>query len=98
MIAALSGHTHRNQITPRPTADRRLLADRTASLIDYPQQARALRVLETAGGGVAIQTWMLDHVDPAPARASAGSPASSPTSTRRAAGRRGSPAAGSIAT
>ena len=33
----------------------------TASLIDYPQQARALRVLRTRGGGVAIQTWMLDH-------------------------------------
>jgi 3',5'-cyclic AMP phosphodiesterase CpdA len=57
MIAALAGHTHRNEIEPR--AHYWLI--NTASLIDYPQQARALRVVRTAGGGVAIQTWMLDH-------------------------------------
>ena len=57
VIAALAGHIHRNSIEPRG----HYWLINTASLIDYPQQARALRVLRTAGGGVAIQTWMRDH-------------------------------------
>ncbi len=65
VVLLLNGHTHRNRIRPRQTAAGGHWEIETASLIDWPQQARALQLHETHGGaGVAIRTWMLDHVSP----------------------------------
>ena len=57
MLAAVAGHTHRNSIRRAG----HLWAITTASLADYPQQARAFRVWRAAGGGYVLDTWMLDH-------------------------------------
>ena len=60
VIATLNGDTHRNSIEPVPSRSGGYWQIGTASLADWPQQARALRIIETPGGGTAIETWMLD--------------------------------------
>jgi hypothetical protein len=56
VVAAISGNRHKNVIARH----HRFWLVGTSSLADFPQQARMFRLRATAGG-VALETWMVDH-------------------------------------
>ena len=96
MLAAISGHTHRHRIAPRAGGGGGYWLISTASLIDYPQQRARYACSRPPAGALRCRRGRSTTCQVACA-ASAISPASSPTSTRRAGALKDSPADGWIA-
>ncbi len=62
-IAWLVGHRHLNRIEARPGASGGFWEITTASIIDWPSQARAVEVSRHSDGTIEISCTLLDHDD-----------------------------------
>ena len=60
VLATLAGDTHHHRVRARRSAAGGYFLVETGALADFPQQARTLRVRETAGGGAVLETWVVD--------------------------------------
>jgi len=65
VVAAIAGNRHRNAIEPYRPGGFWLIT--TASLADFPQQARMFCLREAGDGGVVLDTWMVDQDGRGPA-------------------------------
>jgi metallophosphoesterase (TIGR03767 family) len=66
VIAWVNGHTHRNQIWPRPRPGGGGLWEiNTASHIDWPSQSRIIEVVDNRDGTLSLFTTVVDHAGPA---------------------------------
>jgi hypothetical protein len=61
VVAELSGDTHRHAIAPRRTSAGGYWQITTASLADWPQQTRMVRLVDGRDGSRALETWVVDH-------------------------------------
>jgi hypothetical protein len=61
VIAELTGDTHRHEIEPVRTGAGGYWRITTASLADWPQQGRMLRLVTGPDGARSLETWTVDH-------------------------------------
>ena len=74
LVAWVNGHTHRNQITPRPRpgATAGFWEINTASHIDFPQHARIIDVCDNKDGTLSLFTTLIEADSPYQASLTAG--------------------------
>lgn len=67
VVAWVNGHTHKNQIWARKSADGTsgFWEINTASHVDFPQQSRLIELVDNQDGTLSIFTTMVDHAGPA---------------------------------